>query len=246
MNRITTIFFVFMTLFIVSCNKNKDNYSCTITYPQDGDEFFEDENIQVCVKTNDNGSNTVLLFIDDKCYTGSSDFPYGFTIQAGDLLPGTHTIRAEAQNNEGKRSQASVSILVKPAEYESPDSVSFSDGKLPAGWETNGWFMDPTNGYDDSFSLFTRADNATVTALKTCSSIEFYLRGGCGDIYFYMDDILIEIIGIGNWNPNRCSPQGWKKYEYSFPENLHTFIWKSFSDPGSNYFAGLDAIRFSK
>ena len=198
MNRILKIFFALMIIFIVSCNKNKDNYFCTITNPQEGQEFYEDEDIHVYVETTDDSGNTILLYLDDKCYTGSSDFPYSFTIHSGDLFPGKRTLRAVAQNNEGKQSRASVSISVKSA--ESPDSVSFSDGKLPIGWKTTGWHIDQSDGVSDMFSLYTRSDNATVVAVKTCSYIDFYLKG-LGIVSLYLDNVLVEKIVIGNFFP---------------------------------------------
>ena len=243
MSKVINIFFALLIILIVSCNKNKDNYSCTFTSPQDGQEFYENEDISVSIATNDLGSNTVLLFVDNKCYTGSSDFPCNFTIKAGNLRTGMRKISAIAQNSEGKQSESSVIITVKFANDESPDFVSFFDEKLPVGWKTNGWYISPSYAYDDQFYIYTKADNATVTAIKTCSSTNFYLKGlGC--IFFYMDNFLVERIFIGNWNPSSSIPQKWKKYEYDFPEGLHVFSWKYFSVGEYNAYAGLDAISF--
>jgi len=242
MKRLINITFVLTLLLISSCSKSKDNYYCSIVAPQNEQEFYEDEDIQVSVETSDNGTHTVLLYIDNKCYTGSSDFPYNFKINAGDLLPGTHTVRVKAQNNDGKQSEASVNISVKSSNYESPDSVSFSDGKLPVGWQTNGWHISPVNPFDDQFFLFTKTDNASVTTLKTCSIIEFYIKG-YGRVSFFVDNLLIDNISLAQGGPDGGGID-WKKYEYESPEGLHTFKWVYHSYPGDMPRAGLDAIRF--
>jgi hypothetical protein len=238
MNRIITIFFAFAILFGVSCNKKKDNYSCHIIHPYNGQEFATNEDIIVDITTSDADRNILLLYIDNKCYGATSEAPYQIIVKGHDLTVGKHTLKVVAQNSEGKESEASVVISAKEAIIESPDFVDFSDGELPAGWKTNGWYITPVSGYLDSFSLFTRSQKSTVTTLKTCSSIEFYLLGN-GIINFYMDDVLVEEIQIGYWTPVGL----WEKYEYGFSEGLHTFAW-IYLPSGSAFSARLDAISF--
>ena len=64
---------------------------------------------------------------------------------------------------------------------------------------------------------------------------------GYGNVFFYNDDVLVERISMYG----SLGAQGWKKYEYSFPEGLHSFTWKlSPSLWGNQLYAGLDAIYF--
>lgn len=127
------------------------------------------------------------------------------------------------------------------AHYESPDFVSFSDGLIPIGWTTIGWVIDPVNGYGNSYSLFTRANNAYVTTTKACNYIEFYLRG-FGTVNLYIDGFLWKKISVNNWEGE---PQFWKKYMYDLPEGFHSFKWEFFSGIYVLHScAGLDAILF--
>ena len=249
MNRVFNIFLVFTLFFAVSCKKERLPV-CTITHPQDGQEFYEDEDIQIkVVADDDNGFITsVFLFIDNKSYSGTSVFPYNFTVKAGDIVSGIHNIKAVAHNNTGKKGETSVSINVKPCSVESPESpdfVTFSNGKIPLGWEKKKWNITYTLGYDDDYSLFTDSDSAIVTTTKTCNYLEFYTRGGSGAIVkFYVDDQLLqEII-----HPIIPEAAFWKKSSYDLSDGFHTFKWELKDNHRPNAlklsFVYMDAIRF--
>ena len=189
--------------------------------------------LKVYVSVNDNNSviTSVLLYIDNKSYAGTSEFPYNFTIKAGELDIGTYTIKAIVRNKDGKQGETSVKITVKEANYESPDFVSFSDGKLPKGWEADGWHVTPTNGFDDFFSLFTNHINTKAKASKTCDYIEFYATGS-GRYEFYLDGEMLSSSIIAST---------WRTYSFSFPCGFHTFEWVVVQSLKGLY---LDAIKF--
>jgi hypothetical protein len=247
MKKVINIFLILILFLAVSCNK-EITVDCTITSPDNGQEFYNNEDIQVSVAVDDsNGAiKCVHLYIDDKCYSGISNFPYEFTIPAGDLVPEDHVIKVIAQNIEGIKGETSLNIKIIELHYESPDFVSFSDGLMPISWETAGWYIYPTEStifipIAVDFSLFTQADNAYVTTTKTCNYIEFYLMGR-GIVNLYIDGALWERIEVGSlvWEMS----QYWEKYSYGFPEGFHTFKWEYFPTNYGNRIVGLDEILF--
>jgi len=251
MNKIYHIFLIIVLFFVVSCKK-ECSPTCSITYPQDKQEFYENEDIQVAVAANGGGCDIayVHLYIDNIGYSSTSTAPYKFTIKAGDIPVGTHNLKVVAKNNDGKSCEASVKITVKEAVInpESPNFVTFPDGKLPNGWETNGWNIDQMGGYggyDDTYSLFAKTPGAKVTATKTCKNIIFYMKGA-GIVHFYLDGVLfseITVVKVGFSG----GVQGWKAYYYSFPDGVHSFSWE-YVDMLEYYIfhygVNLDAITF--
>jgi hypothetical protein len=240
MNRTFYILLVFTLFLAFSCKKEQKQLPvCIITHPKAGQEFFEDEDIPVKISAPDDKIfiTSVLLYIDGKCYGGTSEFPYNFTVKAGDLALGEHTIKAIATNNEGKQGEASIMIKVNSVHYESPDFVDFSDGKLPMGWKTTGWHINPTKGYDDFSSLFSRTDSATVITTKTCNYMEFYYTTFRGTINLYVDDVLWETLDLHNWG--KCA--------IDIPYGFHSFKWEALIVPQVGqrvHSANIDNIRF--
>jgi len=227
----------FALLFVISCKKEVPPPICAITNLIANQEFFEDEDIPVIVFADDMKGmiTSVLLYVDNKNYSAVSDFPYHFTIKAGDLLLGTHALKVVVKNSFSKQNEASVKIKIIPTNVESPDFVSFSDGKIPRGWQTQGWYIDPTKGFDDSFSLFSNIDSSKISVYKECNGIEFYLNFNSkpGIINFYLDGELWKEIKGGNWY----------KFSYSFPEGLHLFEWE-YLIINYGYGVNIDAIQF--
>jgi hypothetical protein len=236
MNRNLITLLVCTLFFFLSC-KEENFPDCTITNPQNGEVFSVDEDILVKVSADDaNGIITSIhLYIDEVCFSGISDFPFHFTIPAGTLSVGNHSIKAVALNNSGNKKENSLTISVMEAYYESPDFVSFSDGKLPKGWVSNGWDVDPTFGYDDFYSLSTRTDSAIVTTTKTCNYIEFYYTYyGINELIFYVDDEQHDL---------SMPHSQWLKYYCDFSDGLHTFRWEyKVIHPSLRGY--IDAIRF--
>ena len=244
MNKVINIILAVTLMLVVSC-KEDSTLVCTIISPKEGQEFMIDEDIQVSVITDDKNSivSSVLLYVDNKWFKSSYNFPFHFNIEAGDIFPGMHTIRVTAQNNAEKHVTTSVKIQVK-TENESPDSVSFSNAQLPEEWKTLGWKINRKDGVDNQFSLFTHADNATVSTLKTCNYVEFYLKG-YGIINLYLDKKKWQTINLGELIADEHKCQDWTKYEFECSEGFHIFKWEFKTDDGYNYFGvGLDAIVF--
>ena len=242
MKRALIFFLIFILFSGFSCQKEeKPSPVCTITNLQNEQEFYEDEDIPVHVSVDDKNSviTSVLLYIDNKSYTGTSEFPYNFTIKAGYLAPGVYTIKVVVRNKNGKQGESSVKVIVKEADSESPDFVSFSDGKLPKGWEADGWHITPTTGFDDFFSLFSNQENSKVKASKTCNYIEFYVYtlGTIIGLNLYLDGELWQAIYIPPWGNMK-----WWEFNFSCPDGFHTFEWELISPYIKGFY--LDAIKF--
>jgi len=117
---------------------------------------------------------------------------------------------------------------------ESPDYVSFLDGKIPGTWQTATWVIDNTVGFDDIYSLKATQSDVAVSTGKTFTSsvnyVEFYLYGGSSS--FYIDGIKAKDCIAANV---------WTKFGFYLPEGLHVLKWQSTSDS-----VNLDAIRFKR
>lgn len=217
--------------------------TCSISNPSEGQEFSSDESITVTVVAEDkDGTITeVQLYIDNIGHSAKSSFPYNFVINAGELTPGSHTLKAVAKDDSGAQGDASITITVKEPTTESPDFVTFSDNKIPNTWQTTLWYVDNSLGYDDIYSLRATIDNIAVVTKKTCNSeinyIEFYLKGYRGTVTFFIDGDKKKTISLTN---------DWVLYGFSLEEGLHTFKWEFATNGYSNAEVNLDAIRFKK
>ena len=123
---------------------------------------------------------------------------------------------------------------------ESPNFVSFADGKIPSSWKTNTWAVDVAMGYDaDNHSL--RADNpvSSVLTTKTMDNrgyIEFYVRSGeNGNFFdFYIDNVKAKA-------QSSTTEGNWKKWIYTFDKGKHTYRWEN----TNGAIIHLDAIKFT-
>jgi hypothetical protein len=228
-----TILIALPILFIFSC---KDPVPTILfTTPQDKQKYFKDEEISIKVILADTKDKVfdVQLFVDGILFGEASNSPYYFTIEAGVVLPGKHTIKVTAGGVEALRT-----ITVKEANSESDDFVTFTGGIIPPEWTVNNWAISTTSGWDDNFSLFTMSPKAQVTTAKKCNKISFYLRGN-GTINLYMDGKLFEEIQMNDSSKYNID---WRLYEFSCPRTYHTFIWELAE--GILPSANLDAILF--
>jgi len=240
MNNLLLIFrnfcVVFALLMFFSCGEIIPGIS--ITSPQNEQEYFKDEDIDIkTIITDTKGKSfDVQLYVDDEFMDEVSSAPYYFTIKAGKVLPGKHTLKITTAGVEAFRT-----IIVKEANSESDDFVTFEGGIIPLEWSVKDWYINTGGGYDDNYSLFTMTSGATVSTTKTCNKISFYMKG-YGTISFYLDnhDKPFETIILGEGDPHNPEPQDWKLYEFDCPKRFHTFAWVF--DFGST--ARLDAIRF--
>jgi len=236
-------------VWVTGCSKSDDNGgsgstpgnnkppTCSITNPKDKAQFNMDENIPVTVVAEDADGTIaeVQLYIDDVGYSLIAKFPYNFTINAGELNPGSHTIKAVAKDDQGAKGDATVTVVINQPSTESPDFVSFSDGKIPNTWQTTAWVIDNTVGFDDIYSLKAASSGVAVITNKTSDAninfVEFYVRNGY--VNFFIDGTKVKECSSGS--------NDWTKYGCSLKEGLHTLKWESAS---SN--VCIDAIRFKK
>ena len=119
---------------------------------------------------------------------------------------------------------------------ESPDFVTFANGKFPKTWVTYTWEVDDVVGYDDNYSL--RCANypvALVYAFKTVDTtafVEFYTKGG--DVNLYIDSEKATAVSF------IAAENGWTKWLYTFEKGRHEFKWEA---EGIRKY--IDAVKFT-
>ena len=107
-----------MTTIFTGCGKDEpagnQKPTCSITSPTNNAQFFTDENIVIAVAADDKDGTIaeVQLYVDNIGNSFKTVFPYNFTINAGALAVGAHTIKAVAKDNDGASAEASVSISI--------------------------------------------------------------------------------------------------------------------------------------
>jgi hypothetical protein len=235
-------------VFVVLCTGcHKPKIVCKITEPLPDATFDLGEIIRLSVLAEAENAtiSEVQLYLDNIGYQSMLFFPYNFQIYTDDLKEGTHTIRAVALASGGIKSEATLSFNI--VKYESPDFVSFSDGKIPKGWrndETWGsaWkIFSP--GFDDDYAIGVAGFGELITR-KTINAnvnrIEFYIKSdsdsqsGCS-------------IWIDNKQQYITLTQSWEKYSFELPQGEHSFKWTINSYSGSHPpVTYLDAIKFFK
>jgi len=211
--------------------------TCSISTPTNNAQYNIGESISVIVEAEDTDGviTEVQLYVDDAAHSIKKYPPYNFTINPGELIPGTHILKAEAKDNQGTKSEATVSIVINQPGAESPDFVSFSDGKIPSMWLTTTWKIDNTIGYDDKYSLKATKDGVTVVTAKTFgvhSYVEFYTT--TKNFNFYID-------GVKSIPINSSDEENWQQWIYAISPGVHVFKWESASASKLN----LDAITFA-
>jgi len=230
--RLSQILVILSLIFAVGCGGSEDNQppTCSITNPQNNAKFTTTETISVTVAAQDSDGTIaeVQLYVDNVGHSSTTTFPYNFTINAGELSQGTHTLKAVAKDNKGAIGESSINIVVEQASTESPDFVTFSDGQIPNTWQTPMWYVDNTFGYDDLYSL--AGNSGSVMTSKTCSFVEFYLTG-YGDVNFYINNLKVKVCALTN---------NWVKHSFYVGEGYHTFKWEF----ANGSLVHLDAIRF--
>jgi len=210
--------------------------TCVMINPKNSTEFSIADDVLVTVSAEDSDGSIaeVQLFVNDVQRSSKTASPYNFTINAGELAVGSYTLRAEAIDNQGAKGVSEVvNITIVQPDIESPDFVSFSNGKIPSSWQTTAWFVDNNGGHDDLYSLKTTTNNSAVIAKKTFNSninfVEFWLKGN-GIVDFYVD---------GSKRKACILTDSWVKHGFYFEEGLHTLKWEL---KGSS--VNLDAISF--
>jgi hypothetical protein len=226
--------FGLITLFaITGCKEDEGTETATlsvsITNPVEGQELNVGESVSVTVAVR--GAVDVQLWVDNSDKGTKTASPYSFDL--GQLTRGAHTIKAIATAKNGNKVEDTIVITVKQADLESPDAVSFADGKIPGTWTTTEWSIDNGAKQDDTYSVKSTTDGGSIATSNVVSVsnnfLEFYVKGN-GVVDFYIDDVKGKIINLsGTWA---------KQGAYLTP-GLHTLKWVL---KGTE--ASLDAVRF--
>ena len=240
---------IIVTMFFISCNKPK--VLCEITEPLPNATFDVGEVIKLSVlaEAENSAISEVQVYLDGIGYETKFFFPYNFRIRTDNLKEGTHTIRVIAIASGGLKSETTVSFnMVK---YESPDFVSFSDGKIPKGWRIEKWEYDGweyeaswrihSPGFDDDYAIRATEFGELITR-KTGNAninhIEFYAKNDTEWTSFRFR--------IGNSERVINLTNSWEKYSFEIPQGEHILAWTIYSYSGNSCQVFLDAIRFFK
>jgi len=244
LKKILSIFSLAILILLSSCGKQK--LTCKVTFPYNGQKVLISKDLVVRIEVEATKSKvaSVVVSYDNMLssslpsyYVVLASEPYTVTIPAYSLLLGENTIKAVATNADGM--QAESSVTVKVVEFldehkeESPDFVTFANGKFPTGWITYTWEV-ANIGFDDDYSLKSANPIATVYTNKTmhaASYIQFYTKGDKIDLY--INDIKADAL--------LHEPDGsWEKWIYPIDSGTHSFRWQT--EGALKY---LDAITFS-
>jgi hypothetical protein len=243
MKKLLSLLSLSIVIFLNGCQEDK--ITCKIVSPTDGKSVSANKELAVVVEaTSTKGSVTkVTIFFDEASYNSNATVfeivapPYIVPIPAQLVTLGKHTIKAVAINKKGLQAETSVSINVVENTgndgKESPDFVTFTDGKLPAGWITYTW-ASANIGFDDNYSMRSAHYPATIYATKTFNApgyVQFYTKGGTVDLYIDNEKAQALVFESGNWD----------KWIYSVDAGKHEFRWQA---EGIDKY--LDAITFSK
>ena len=249
---------VLITLILLSsCNK-KEEFYCKIISPSDGATvpIYDSINsssiygigltITVDAKGADNG---IRVYVSEPRYgwVGSEGMiqcgymsmnPNFFTISTQYLLFGKMCIKVVAYNSEGVETSHSIWVNVtdQAASEESPDFVTFSDGKIPQGWISNRtWEIGKQLGYDDNYSLRTTPFHTNIIyAIKT------FDKNGYVDYFTSGDRVNLFVDGEpSNMLSSEPAGNSWTKHTYSVNAGKHLFMWRA-----TNVYTYLDAVRF--
>jgi hypothetical protein len=232
---------VILAFIIIGCHKPQ--ISCKIVKPTPNATFEIGDVIDLAltVDVENTTIDEVQIYLDEVGYVKKSFFPFNFQIHTKDMEPGTHTIKALAIANNGVKAEETVSFNVK--KYETPNFVSFSDGKFPKGWIPGNWHIS-SPGFDDGYcARVSYYSGGTLSTVKTCNGnincIEFYAKGGSSywsypSLGFVVDGVITDI---------QLTTESWEKYTFDIPAGEHTFMWVYLSGDTDIY---LDAIKFFK
>ena len=87
---------------------------CEILEPEDGSIFIRGDSIQVLVNATDDDGYIVGVraYVDSKPVAYDDQFPYSFPYATAGLSIGNHTMKVEAEDNEGLRSEDAVTFTI--------------------------------------------------------------------------------------------------------------------------------------
>ena len=236
------LFLLSLAIIIAFSGCQKETFTCKIVSPYNGQSVLFNKDLLVKVEIKDTKSvvTNFVIFLNDTEFPRleSSIIPYDFTIPFHHLTLGKLTIKVVATNDNGIQAESSVTVNIVESlgvKEESPDFVTFSNGKMPLGWSTYSWEIEDKIGYSDNYSL--RSVNYPVAlvfankTIKTNSYIEFYTKGG--DVHLLIDGVKAEPFS------SEPAEREWTKWIYPVDTGKHQFQWQA-----EGVFKYLDDIRF--
>ncbi len=110
MKKFTMIFLVVL----VACIPENTPPNCDIIKPLDGSEYTRGESVQVYIEaSDDNGTvDEVRFYLDSFGIQSVAGFPYSFELATDEMGVGRHHLKAEAIDNSGKQTEATVSFVI--------------------------------------------------------------------------------------------------------------------------------------
>jgi len=131
---------------------------CNITNPQNNEQFSVDKNITVTVVAEDSDGDItrVQLYVDNVAHSLKTEFPYNFIIGAGELLIGTHTLKAVAIDNQGAEAESTVSIIIGQGGTASAPVITMPSTIV----------FDVQNPYDFGFDVAVNSADEDLTSIK--------------------------------------------------------------------------------
>jgi hypothetical protein len=237
MKKLLSLLILAIIIFLNGCQEDK--ITCKILSPKDGQCVLLSKDLTVTIEATSTKSTIekVIVFFDTNIFVELTKKPYTVIIPSQALTLGDHTIRAFINDYHRQSVRAFVTINVVESidnnEKESPDFVTFTDGKFPNGWVTYTWEL-ANIGYDDNYSI--KSANypvATVFTKKTMNVpfyVEFYTKGG--DVDLYIDDVKAQALTYESGN--------WDRWIYPVDSGKHAFRWQA-----EGVYKYLDAITFA-
>ncbi len=180
---------------------------CTITSPDDGDEFRQGQTVTIAVEAEDEDNNLeeVRFYVNGNVVGSANSFPYNFDWDTSEEEAGTFIIRAEAIDDEQEKVSDEISItLVRGG---SGETVTDIDGNVYSTVQIGDqvWMGEnlKTITYNDGISIDliennTDWDNNTTGAYCWYDNDEDTYAGTYGALY--------------NWyavNTDKLCPDGW-------------------------------------
>ena len=112
------ILMVLSLILAIGCSDNDKPVvnppTCSITAPLPNAQFNITDNVPVTViaESSSGTISEVRLYIDNVEHSVKTTAPYNFTINAGEMAVGTHTLKAVAKDNLGITAEATVNISI--------------------------------------------------------------------------------------------------------------------------------------
>ena len=213
--------YILLLLLLSSCREGQQDlrYLPVILSPREGAYYFPDEALRVVAET-EPGAGVISLevYIDDSFVFETDQLTVDSILRDQKFSEGTHILNVKSVDENGNTGEASVGFQVTATQDEAGDSETFDLESCP-GWFFSNWAVDVSDGYDDSYALYSTSGNAAAMVKKQFNesgSISFFVRNGAKNLEFIVD---------GKLKSRWFGMEGWGYYAYTVPEGSHVFRW---------------------